>query len=345
MHICHINLAKGFRGGERQTLLLIEALARQTITQQLICRTNSVLHHQALTLPSLTITPIRKPFLWHALTTRHKGILHVHEGRSGQYALINHWRFSTPYLITRRIPNTPKNNPFTYRVYQHAIHITCLSQAIKQTMLTYHPLLTTSVIPSMAASLPINAVNVQQFKKKYPTKIIIGHIGALVNHHKGQQYIIEAAKQLAQTHPYFMFVLVGEGKDETQLRQQVNGMDNIAFIGFVDNVGDYLAAFDYFIYPSLEEGLGSTILDAMQFSKPIIATKVGGIPDIVRHGYNGLLIEPRNSTELANAILQLHNDKALQKKLTQQATQDVVQFTPHKISETYYKLYRQISAQ
>ena len=87
------------------------------------------------------------------------------------------------------------------------------------------------------------------------------------------------------------------------LKAAAAGLSNLTFTGFVDNVGDYLAAFDIFILPSNREGIGSILLDAMEQGLPVVASRVGGVPDIVHDGENGLLIDPANPAQLRDAIL------------------------------------------
>ena len=112
-------------------------------------------------------------------------------------------------------------------------------------------------------------------------KFLVGHVGALDNGQKGQEFIIAAARELERSHPDVHFMLVGGGDDEAMLRSAAAGLSNLTFTGFVDNVGDYLAAFDVFILPSNREGIGSILLDAMEQGLPVIASRVGGVPDIV----------------------------------------------------------------
>ena len=83
-------------------------------------------------------------------------------------------------------------------------------------------------------------------------------------------------------------------------------LKNIFFTGFVENVGDYLAALDLFILPSNKEGIGGILIDAMEQKVPIIASRVGGIPEIVHDEKNGILIDPRSPNQLKAAILRLH---------------------------------------
>ena len=71
------------------------------------------------------------------------------------------------------------------------------------------------------------------------------------------------------------------------LKNAAAGLSNVMFTGFVDNVGDYLAAFDVFVLPSNREGIGSVLFDAMDRALPVVASRVGGVPDIVHDGENG----------------------------------------------------------
>jgi len=342
MNICHINLAKEFRGGERQTYLLMKGLAALNIDQTLICRQNSPLAEQAHTIDRLNVREINKPFIFRTREAKHCDLLHAHEGRSCHFAYINWVTTKTPYLITRRIPNLPKKSFPTTHVYKKATKVVALSQAIKSNLIDYQTDMQLEIIPSMRSDLTSNADTINELKNRYAGKTIVGNIGALVKHHKGQQYIIEAAKVLQKSHPNLHFLILGKGNDENELREQTNGLSNIEFVGFVNNVGDYLSIFDLFLFPSLEEGLGSILLDVMQFNVPIIASNVDGIPDIISHNKNGLLVEPKNSHEIVNAITRLIDDSELAKSLSNQALKTVEDYTVDKISKLYLDLYHSI---
>ena len=103
-------------------------------------------------------------------------------------------------------------------------------------------------------------------------------------------------------------MLVGGGDDEAMLKSLAAGLSNVTFTGFVNNVGDYLAAFDVFVLPSNREGIGSILLDAMDRGLPVIASRVGGVPDIVHDDDNGILIEAGSVDQLRAAILALRAD-------------------------------------
>lgn len=343
MIICHINLAKDFRGGERQTEMLIRALSLKGFSQHLICRKGSTLHNKLQGVDKLKLRPISKPFVFHLGFPSDTTIVHAHETRAAQFAYLSSFLSATPYMITRRVPNIPKNNFFTHGVYQRASRVVALSNAIKNNMQNYDEKITLEIIPSMLSHLTIDKNISNQIAEQFSGKFIVGNIGALVNHHKGQQYIIEAAKLLEKTHPDIHFLFLGRGKDEEKQKQQAKGLNNVTFAGFVSNVGDYLNNFDVFLFPSLEEGLGSILLDAMDFSKPIIATNVDGIPDIVKHEQNGILIESKSAAQIKDAVLRLYNDPESQKRYGEEGNKLVKSYTTEVISAHYTELYKTIT--
>ena len=118
--------------------------------------------------------------------------------------------------------------------------------------------------------------------------------------------------------------------------------ENVELLGWVENVGDYLAAFDVFVYPSLHEALGSTLLDAMQFGLPIVASGVDGIPEVVEDGVNGRLIEPENAEELQAAIEAVLADEHELEAISARNVEKAKGFSVTRMADAYETLYREI---
>ena len=91
--------------------------------------------------------------------------------------------------------------------------------------------------------------------------------------------------------------------------------DRVLFTGFQMDVSEIIGAFDVAVLPSFFEGMGRVILEAMAMAKPVVASRVGGIPDLLEDGRNGFLVQPGNVAELAAAIKKLLQDKALAEKM------------------------------
>ncbi|MCB1842310.1 MAG: glycosyltransferase family 4 protein, partial [Halioglobus sp.] len=111
---------------------------------------------------------------------------------------------------------------------------------------------------------------------------------------------------------------------------------------FVNEVDDWLSVFDVFVFPSLHEGLGSTLLDAMSFGLPIVATNVGGIPDIVTHGVNGLLIEPERPEALLAAILRINQDESLRSGMRRANLAQADAYSPAAMADRYEVIYHKL---
>jgi glycosyltransferase involved in cell wall biosynthesis len=141
---------------------------------------------------------------------------------------------------------------------------------------------------------------------------VVGNIAALVPH-KGQRHLIEAAHIVVQKLPDVRFVILGEGELRDALERLVKEHrleKHVLLPGFRTDVLGCLKSFDLFVMSSITEGLGTSLLDAMACSRPIVATEAGGIPEVVQNGVTGVLVPPRDHAALADAIVALVNDKA-----------------------------------
>lgn len=146
---------------------------------------------------------------------------------------------------------------------------------------------------------------------------VIGTIGRLVRI-KGHQYLIEAAKGIIEKIPQTVFVFVGDGDLKGILEAEVEAVGirkNIIFLGWRNDVAEILYTFDIFAFPSLNEGMGKVLIEAMAASKPIVASQVGGIVDLVQDGVNGILVPPKNSDALCSGILKLLDNRDLAEQL------------------------------
>jgi L-malate glycosyltransferase len=146
---------------------------------------------------------------------------------------------------------------------------------------------------------------------------VVGNVAALVPH-KGQRYLIDAAHLVVQEIPDARFVILGEGELREHLEKQVREHHlekHVLLPGFRTDVLGCIKGFDLFVMSSVTEGLGTSLLDAMACSRAIVATRAGGIPEIVEDEVNGLLVPTRDHTSLARAIVRALKDDALRRKL------------------------------
>jgi glycosyltransferase involved in cell wall biosynthesis len=148
-------------------------------------------------------------------------------------------------------------------------------------------------------------------RRKYDIEsaFIIGFTGRLVPD-KGIQYLLEATRLIEPEIPELKLMLVGDATS-SWLQSAIaarNLTDRVALVGFRKDVPRYLAAMDLAVHPSLSDSFPQALIEAMAVETPVIATDVGGIPEIVSNNATGILIPPRDAPALARAILDLYQD-------------------------------------
>lgn len=149
------------------------------------------------------------------------------------------------------------------------------------------------------------------------TQAVIGTVGSLFAV-KGHTYLLKAASIVTKTYPESVFLIAGGGDLLGQLRVEANQLgigNNVIFLGPREDIPALLQDMDIFILPSLSEGLPLSVLEAMACAKPVVATDVGGIPEVIVDGQSGLLVPPGNSQALAEKILELLKNRSLADKL------------------------------
>jgi len=148
---------------------------------------------------------------------------------------------------------------------------------------------------------------------------------------KGVKYFVEAIKiihNMPDKSGNYIFLIVGDGSERKILENKVEkyGLkDKVIFTGMREDVLDLISTMDIYVQPSLNEGMGKTLAQAMYLSKPIVATNVQGIPDVVINGETGILVQPERPDLLASAIVKLIEDQDLRKKMGEKGFQYAIE--------------------
>lgn len=170
---------------------------------------------------------------------------------------------------------------------------------------------------------------------------VIGTVGRLVPI-KGYEYIIRAFALLTNEFDNSWLILVGDGFLEAYLKKlciELGIKEKVIFAGWRSNVPDFLSLFDIFVLPSLNEGMGRVLVEAMAAGKPIVASNVGGIPDLVRDGQNGLLVEPGDVNGLCIAARKLLIDAKIRDEMGMKGRTMAQNFSVEKMVERINALY------
>lgn len=166
---------------------------------------------------------------------------------------------------------------------------------------------------------------------------------------KGHHHLLQAVPAIRQAVPQAHFLFVGEGKLEADLRRQIQADDLencVHLLGVRQNIPELLSSSQLFVLPSLWEGLPNVLLEAMSAGLPVVATCVGGTPEIITDGHTGILIPPGDPIQLQNAIIQILQDPAFASTLSEAAKRHVaVHFSVEKNIAHYLALYAQLVAE
>lgn len=338
--LCHINLAKGYRGGERQSELLIAELARRGVRQHLVLRPGNPLKERCQNIGGVAVSEARRRVLGAALAARSSDILHAHEAQAFYAAALANIAFGKPYVLTRRVPNPQRPSLARRITYGRAGCLAGVSQAVAANIHRLYPSIDVEVVPDAHAALSSDAEAAAAIRARFPGKTLIGHIGALDDSHKGQRTLLAAAARASVERPDWQFVLCGDGKDEAALKGEAADLDNVTFAGFVDSPGDYLASFDIFAFPSNFEALGSSLLDAMCFGLPVVASNVGGIPEFVDDGINGFLVAAGDADALFNRIDHILIDGSIRSSMAAANREKAARYDAAAMADGYVRIYR-----
>lgn len=171
-------------------------------------------------------------------------------------------------------------------------------------------------------------VNAKKGELGIPTDArVIGTVGRLVEQ-KGHRYLLEAAKIVTKELPYTRFIIVGDGPLRGELEKQALGLgikEKVIFTGQRGDIPELMKVMDMFVLPSITEGLPLVLLEAMAAKKPIVASAVGGIPNVIETDINGLLVPAQDITSLSDKIICLLKDDRKAESLASQGLRTVTE--------------------
>jgi glycosyltransferase involved in cell wall biosynthesis len=259
-------------------------------------------------------------------------VVRTHRYRSNLYGRLAAFSSGIPVIIASvhdnyRTDKRPKRRIMNHILSKITDKIVAVSEDVKEDIIRYD-----RIDPSKVQVIP-NGIDLERFNPEKNTSnirkefsleeddIVIGFIGRIVPA-KGLEYLLYALPYLKEEFKSIKLLIIGEGSLVEEFKEKAkknNIFDNILFTGVRRDIPEILASIDIFVMPSTAEGLPNSLLEAMAMGKPVVATKVGGIPEVIRNGFNGILIPPRDHRELAMAIKNLIGNSQLAVKMGQAA--------------------------
>jgi len=347
LRVMHIDTGKELRGGQQQLLLLASGLRERGHEQLVVCPEGSLLEQRAredrlhlFALPAhdpahaYGIVQLRQ-LLW----TEPFRILHAHDGQGQTIAWLASAGMPVRRVATRRVTFTPPGlagGRLIHRLkYQFTCHaVIAISDFVRR-------ILAESGVPADMIEVIPDGV---EFPPELPDMdlrsrmraqwgfgqddLLIGTLGGITSE-KGLDIVIEALRGLEQSLPRACLLVGGRfsGRELGRAQAETQWAGNrVRLIGPVDNPADFFASLDLYAMPSRAEGLGSAALLAMAHGVPVIATRVGGLPEVVEDERTGWLVPPDSPPALAEAIVAAASDRARLRVLGLQARERARQF-------------------
>jgi glycosyltransferase involved in cell wall biosynthesis len=352
----HVNTARTWRGGEQQTLWLCRGLQRRGHRILLACPPASPLMERA-GQAGLFVCPVRMRGEWDlravrrlaAIISRERiDLVHFHTAHAHTLGLLAAQRTGVPLrFLTRRVDFHIRRHLLNRWKYGPALTaILAISEGIRRVLLA------DGLDPERVVTVP-SGIDLERLGKVgdpgprrkelgVPQQaVVVGMVAALAPH-KDHRTFLQAAAAVKKELPAVRFLIVGEGDLEADLKELSGSLglsQEVIFTGFRKDVLELIRMFDIFVLSSYLEGMGTSLLDAMGLGKAVVATRTGGIPEVVQEGQNGLLVPPRRPGELAEAILRLGRDESLRRRMGARGRELVNNFSVRKTVERTEEVY------
>lgn len=352
LNILHIDTEKYWRGGQQQAFYLHQGLIKKNIKSLLVCNLNSELKNKCENnnLPFVEISMFGEADIIAAykiskICRKNKiNILHAHSAHSLSIAIMVKYFYTSVKLIGVRRVDFSVNKNFLSKLKYNSKKIDkiiCISEFIKKVLIKDG--INADKLITVRSGVDINKFNDIELPKNFREKlcvrsdeVLLGSVAAFAGH-KDIPNLIRAFKIVSEKLNNVKLCLVGDGKLNDTIKQLIDELglsDKVILTGYQQNVGEYLKSFDIFVLSSKKEGLGTSIIDALAVGLPVVATRAGGIPELIEHNSNGVLVDIKNSSLLAKAVIELVSDKNKMAELGNNAKQSAMKFS---IDETIKK--------
>jgi len=325
--VLHIDSARTWRGGQQQVLYLAERLT--DYHNIVVCPPQSPLTEKAKAA-GIEVLPVRMRGEWDILAV-HKlrriikensiKIVHVHSPHAHALGLLaGKSAGNCKVVLSRRVDFPIRKNILSRLKYFNIDRIIAISEGVKRALMA-------DGLAEEKIDVIYSGVDIERFQgvgadylfsqlvlNRYMLRI--GNIAGLT-WEKGHRTLLNAARIVVDQIPGVVFLIAGEGPLRREIEiliEKLNLDENVKLLGFRQDIPEILSLLDLFVLSSSWEGLGTSLLDALASRLPVVATNVGGIPEIIKHGLNGILVAPEDPDALAQAIIHLlkNRDKARQ---------------------------------
>lgn len=364
MQILQLVSEKSWRGGEQQVAYLLEELRRSGISCHVCCRKGSAFENYCrdngfpyIALPFTKLFPIPTALqLRNYINSNNIQLVHMQASHAHTIGVLAHMLGAKCELVLSRRVEFPIGGSFLSKYkynYPGIKRIICISERVRE-------VLAQSINDGNKCVTVYSGINLDRFKNLPAVKtdylrltynipqhkLLIGNISA-IDVHKDYFTFLEMAKLLKEQGVEAVYFAIGTGKLEQEVKKyaaELGLADDVVFTGFIKNVHQVMPELDMFVFTTIKEGLGTTVLDAFASGVPVVASATGGIPEMVQDGITGMLAPVKQPAIFAAKALQLIQDVALRQHIIHNAGQTVLKFSKEQTALHTLAIYKDILA-
>lgn len=360
MRVLHLEFGRHLYGGALQVSYLLRGLsAHPGVENEVIVPIESPLPEtlparEGLRFHRLSIAGELDPrLLWRLRSIAKRcapDLIHIHSRRGADFwGVLLARSLRIPYIITRRVVYPEAGWLMRWRT-REARAVVGISGRVCEMMRE-------AGVPEKRVQLILSTVDTEAYQpggerswferemKIGPGDLAVGMIGQLIEG-KGHRVLFEAIPRVLESVPNAVFLLFGKGHLGDSLREQVKRAPwgaRVRFMGFRTDLARVIPNLDVVAHPAFMEGLGVSLLQAASCGIPIVGSNAGGIPEIVKHGENGFLIEPGDSSDLAIRLNALLGNTELRRIMGLRGRELALErFSIEKMSADYARLYERV---
>ncbi|MBK8179962.1 MAG: glycosyltransferase family 4 protein [Planctomycetes bacterium] len=356
--LCHVDAERGFSGGEAQVFLLMRGLCERGHRSILLAPPGSEASRRAV-LEGFEVRELAMrsdldlPAVLRAtriLRELAPDLVHLHTSRAAWIGGLAARRAGLPAIVTRRMDRAVARNWRTRLLYGRLTHAAAaISESVARSLVEG------GVDPGRVVLIP-SSVDAAQWEPKRaraevraelgagPETRVVLTLGALVPR-KGIDVLLAALDDLSLRGIRPAVWIAGAGPASEDLARQARGLslEGVRFLGARADAPDLLAAADVFAMPSRREGLGVAALEALAAGCPVVASRVGGLAEVVEHGESGLLVDAERPEPLARALERLLSEPELRRRFAQAGRARVARlYSASSMVARYEELYRRV---
>lgn len=357
MRILFADLEREWRGGQSQALLTVRGLRASGHDAQLLSVRGSPLARRAkaadvpVHVVGASARRMAAAHLLRRLLAKEKyDLIHANE----PHALTSIWlagcRKKAPFVVSRRVAYPLGRSLAARKRYENAQRIIAISHFVAKSVVDSGFPPEKVEIVYEGVDIPPKVTSEDRLRARQRWRVseqetLFGCVGYLLPE-KGQEYLVRAFAAVRTKFLAARLLLAGDGPCRQRLESLVRELmlqDAVTFAGFIEEVSQVYAALDVFVFPSLAEPLGTSLLAAMAWGLPVLAVASGGVPEYVENGNNGLLVVQPQPEQFAAAMRRLLDDRELRARLGEGGSRAVNErLTAGRMVENTLRVYEEV---